>query len=133
MKQLLVMAMLTLSVAFGACSHGLPKGIMSEQQMVDFLSEAYLIEGFYAIETGYHYESLGEEIVSAYQQLLARQGLTQEQFEQSVSYYMHHADRYEDIHRQVVERLDAALPDEAKHQSEPVSLPIRPLSADRQP
>lgn len=97
-----------------SCNGGMPKEVMTEQQMVDFLSEAYLIEGFYAIETGYRYESLSDEIIASYQRLLSEQGLTQEQFEKSMDYYMHHSDRYEAIHQQVVERLDGMVPAESK-------------------
>ena len=105
---------------------------MTEQQMVDFLSEAYLIEGFYAIETGYHYESLSDEIIASYQRLLSEQGLTQEQFEKSMDYYMHHSDRYDAIHQQVVERLDAAMPEEVeKSQHEKKILPQKLLSPEK--
>ena len=121
-----------IALSFLSCSGGQPKELMTEQQMVDFLSEAYLIEGFYAIETGYHYESLSDEIIASYQRLLSEQGLTQEQFEKSMDYYMHHSDRYDAIHQQVVERLDAAMPEEVeKSQHEKKILPQKLLSPEK--
>lgn len=98
-------------MAFAACNRG---SVVSEDQMVDFLTEAYLIEGFYAIETGNHSETVTDEARAAYADLLERHGMSKADFERSVEYYMHHAERYEAIHQRVIERLDAqaAMPDD---------------------
>ena len=41
-------ALCMLALAVAGCSHSsVPDGVMSESQMVDFLEQAYLLEGFY--------------------------------------------------------------------------------------
>lgn len=134
MKHRYLVLTLVTTFSFFSCKSGLPEGVMNEQQMVDFLSEAYLIEGFYAIETGYHYESLSEGIIASYQELLARHGLTQTQFEESKDYYMHHPERYEVIHRQVVERLDGMNPegdDTGNIEPSVITQKIRPIPSTK--
>ena len=44
--------------------------------VVDFLTEACLIEGYCAIETRYNFDSLTPEMVYAYDEILAEQGIT---------------------------------------------------------
>ncbi|MBQ0015609.1 MAG: DUF4296 domain-containing protein [Bacteroidales bacterium] len=86
---------------------GRPADLLSEQQMVDFLTEAYLIEGFYGIETGYHYDELTPEIIGSYEELLDRKGISRDRFERSVKYYMSkQPEQYKHIHDMVVEQLE---------------------------
>ncbi|MBQ9546142.1 MAG: DUF4296 domain-containing protein [Bacteroidales bacterium] len=110
-KIFIIACLLTLATA---CDR-LPFGVMSKEQMVDFLSEAYLIESFYAIETNHNYDKLKPEIVNSYRELLKRQGLTERQFERSINYYMRHPEEYKEIHQQVVDRLDSQVPEKAEH------------------
>ena len=111
MKRIILPVILSVAVACGLTScresvTSLPDGVMDEEQMVDFLSEAYLLEGFYAIETGNHPSLVSDEVSAAYQELLDAHGLTEEQFEKSMTYYSEHLDQYDKIHQQVIERLD---------------------------
>lgn len=101
-----------------SCGDRLPMGVMDEEQMVNFLSEAYLIEGFYAIETNHDYDKLTPEIVNSYHELLERQGISQRQFERSMKYYLRHPELYKPIHQRVVDRLDAQMPEKATPQND---------------
>lgn len=74
--------------------------------MVEFLCEAYLLEGFYAVETGYHYELMKPEIAQSYQDLFDKYHLSQEDFDRSMHYYSKHPKVYDEIHAEVVRRLD---------------------------
>lgn len=90
-----------------AChSDRLPDGILDHQQMVDFLTDAYLIEGYCAIETRYNFDSLTPEMLYAYDEILAEQGITREQVEASLVYYAEHPDKYLSIHEDVAEALN---------------------------
>ena len=97
-------------VVFVGCRHEQrPDDVMDERQMVEFLKDAYLLEGFYAVETNFNYDSLHPQMVASYDSLLARHNLTREDFERSVEYYTHHTHEYELIHQQVVDYLDSTI------------------------
>ncbi len=102
------------ALLLAACHHeGLPQGVIDEARMTDFLTEAYQLEGFYAVETQYRYDSLPDAVVQRYDSLLEAQDLSREQVEQSLDYYSQHLDAYQRIHDSVVVRLEArraALP-----------------------
>ena len=85
-----------------ACkSDNLPEGILDQQQMVDFLHEAYLLEGYCAIETRYNFDSLTPEMIYAYDDIFAAQGITRDQVEASLAYYVNHPEEYSAIHEAV--------------------------------
>ena len=97
----------------------IPDGILDHQQMVDFLTDAYLIEGYCAIETRYNFDSLTPEMLYAYDEILAEQGITREQVEASLVYYSNHPDKYLTIHEDV-----AAALQEERDQEESESVPV---------
>lgn len=106
MKKKLLLLTLPL-LAFCACHHeGLPAGVMTEAQMVDFLTDAYRLEGFYAVETQYRYDVLTEQTLASYDSILKEHGLSREQVERSFDYYSRHLDTYGAIHDSVVARLE---------------------------
>lgn len=91
-----------------ACSsNSRPEGILDQQQMTDFLREAYLLEGYCAIETRYIFDSLTPEMIYAYDDILAEQGITREQVEASLAYYANHPEEYTAIHEAVAAELEA--------------------------
>lgn len=103
-------ALLALSALPVACRNkGVPPGVMDARTMTEFLKEAYMLEGFYAIETEFRYDSLHAEMVASYDSLLARYGLTRGDFELSIDYYSRHPREYDLIHRKVVASLDSAI------------------------
>lgn len=104
-KQLLTLA--TAALLATACHHNnMPDGVMDSQQMVDFLSEAYLLEGDYAIESQFQYQSNSTTAMQAYDSLLSVQGLTQVEVEKSLEYYSYHLEEYKAIMDSVVARLE---------------------------
>ena len=91
-----------------AChSDKLPNGILDQQQMTSFLREAYLLEGYCAIETRYNFDSLTPNMIYAYDDILAAQGITREQVEASLAYYARHPEEYKAIHEAVAAELEA--------------------------
>lgn len=102
MKKILSPITLCLVLMLAACNNDrLPKDVLDHQQMVDFLCESYLLEGYCAIETRYNFDSLTPEMIYAYDDILAEQGITREQVEASLEYYSRHPEKYKAIHEEV--------------------------------
>ncbi len=108
LKYCTLSAVLLLSIGLSACSHKVstPGDVLSEVDMADFLQQAYLLEGFYAIETGYQYDTLHPEMLASYDSLLASFDITRDDFERSVAWYSKHPDIYERVHDSVLARID---------------------------
>lgn len=99
---------LPLILLFVACRHeSLPTNVLPQERMVDFLTEAYLLEGYYAIESQYRYDIVSSEVLQRYDSILDAQGLTREEVERSINYYLQHVDAYQAIHDSVLVRLEA--------------------------
>ncbi len=102
-KILLALALLAILTVTGC--HRRPHDVLGEKQMVALLTDAYQLEGFYAVEHGIM--TVGNPAVLAtYDELFAKHNTTREQFDKSLEYYMRHANKYEAIHKQVVANLD---------------------------
>lgn len=90
-----------------ACNNNqLPADLLPADKMVDFLSEAYLLEGFYAVETEYRYDAMTPEVARAYDDILAKHGVSIEAVEHSFEYYSKHPDQYLPIQDSVIARLE---------------------------
>lgn len=86
-----------------------PKGLIEEAQMTELLTDAYQLEGFYAVERGMDSVITDAVIVATYDSIFAKHGVTRQQFDESMAYYMRHSDKFEVIHKRVVERLDERI------------------------
>ena len=116
-------AVLLLCLASVGCSQKrVPSDVMDEPTMAAFLKEAYLLEGFYAIETGFQYDTLHPQMVASYDSLLTSFGITRDDFERSVGWYIRHPELYERIHDSVLARLDRDLA--AQNTPEPTSAQV---------
>lgn len=105
MKKIIVLLLPLLLLA--ACRHEeRPADVMSHEQMVAFLTDAYLLEGFYAVETQYRYDALSPEVLHSYDSILAVHNLTRDAVERSLDYYTNHLDEYQSIHEEVVTLLE---------------------------
>lgn len=100
-KFLLSLAALLLLAACG--SKKLPEGVIDRDRMVPLLVDVYLTEAYYGVETSYsyNYDSLSPEMVRAYEDLLAKHGITADELETSLDYYAHHPEQYNAIHHEV--------------------------------
>ena len=88
--------LLAVVALLASCRNGeRPADVVDAPQMVDFLSDAYLLEGFYAVETQYRYDALPAEVLRAYDDILAKHHLTREQVEHSFAYYSEHPELYD--------------------------------------
>ena len=95
MKKLpiILAALLTLS----ACrTQGLPEGILDSDQMVAFLSDAYRLEAYNLVM--YRGNSdISPEVRAVYDDILQRNGITQQEVEASLEYYSNHPVEYKEI------------------------------------
>lgn len=109
LQYVILSMLLACSSLFVGCGDSIPDGIMDEAELTSFLKDAYILEGFYAVETNFRYDSLTPQMIASYDSLLSEYNLTREDFETSISWYVHHPERYERVHKQVVEQLDAEM------------------------
>lgn len=94
-------------VLLAACGgRRMPEGVVGHDRMVPLLVDIYLIEAYYALETNYNYDSLSPEMLRAYDDVLARHGVTAGELEASLAYYSEHPEQYNAIHREVAARLE---------------------------
>lgn len=108
---------LSIACAFCAIFTGckedpIPADVMDEAEMISFLKDAYILEGFYAVETHFQYDTLQADILQSYDSLLTLHKITRDDFERSIKWYTEHTERYERVHKEVVAQLDAELAEE---------------------
>ncbi len=105
MKKIPILVAALLLVA--ACrSEQRPADVLAPQAMAAVLADAYMLEGFYAVETGYRYDSMLPEVLAAYDDILARHHTTREAVELSLEYYSTHPDQYKPVQDSVLALLD---------------------------
>lgn len=94
-------------VLLAACRHdSRPADVLDAPKMVDFLTDAYLLEGFYAVETQYRYDAMSPDVLRAYDDILAKHHVSREQIEHCFDYYSQHPELYATIQDSVMARLD---------------------------
>lgn len=112
MKKLLLPVLL---LVMASChSNPQPADVLDPQTMASLLSEAYMLEGFYAIETEYRYDTMLPEVLAAYDDILARHHTSRQAVERSFTYYAAHPLQYKTIQDSVfaiLNRTGEALPD----------------------
>lgn len=74
--------------------------------MADLLTDIYSLEGYYAVERGTDSLITDSVIVATYDSIFASHSVTPQQFDESLRYYMRHADRFSTIHKRVNETLN---------------------------
>ena len=90
-----------------ACSHKqLPEGVLEADRMVEFLTDAYMLESYNSIESKSDNDTLNLAVRSAYDDMLRRHNLTQKEVETSMAYYGNHPDQYRPILDEVAKRLN---------------------------
>lgn len=107
MKRICILMVAGLMLA--ACrSEQRPADVLAPEAMASLLADAYMLEGFYAVETGYRYDTMLPEVLAAYDDILARHHTTREAVEHSLEYYSTHPDQYKPVQDSVLALLDRA-------------------------
>ncbi len=104
-----VLLALLLSVGCGACGNKQekPKHLLSEQQMVDVLTDAYLIEASLNVKKNSG-EPVGSLETAYYDQLFEHYGITDTILEENMRYYTRYPAVLEGIMDSVAVRLENA-------------------------
>ena len=108
MTRILLPLAIVFLLSASACERK-PKNLIEEAQMTNLLIDAYQLEGFYAVERGLDSVITDTVILATYDSIFTKHGVTRQQFDESMAYYMRHYDKYEAIHKKVVESLDAEI------------------------
>ena len=97
--------LLVIGVLVVACGSK-PKNLIKEDAMVALLTDAYRLEGFYAVEHNIENFDADTSVLATYDALFKAHGVTREDFDVSMEYYMRHYNKYEAIHKRVIANLD---------------------------
>lgn len=101
--------LIALMLLSSACTRK-PKNLIKEDAMVEFLTDAYMLEGFYAVEHQLVDPTTSPDmdpvVLASYDELFEKHSVTKEQFDASMDYYMRHSDKYESIHKKVLEKIE---------------------------
>lgn len=112
MRKIILLLAATVALFASCRGNERPADLVEAPQMVAFLSEAYLLEGFYAVESQYRYDAMMPEVLRAYDDILDKHHLTREQVEHSFAYYAEHPELYEPIQDSVLARIESVIADD---------------------
>lgn len=77
--------------------------------MAALLTDVYRLEGFYAVERSMDSLITDSVIVATYDSVFCSHGVTRQQFDESIAYYMRHTDKYKEIHKRVTGNIDKEI------------------------
>lgn len=106
-----------LAILSGCAGKEVPSDVMDEAKMASLLQDVYLLEGYYAVETGFQYDTLHPEMIASYDTLLSTYGISREYFEHSMEWYSRHPEIFQRVHDTILARFDreiAATPTQAQ-------------------
>ena len=89
-----------------------PPNILDEDRYVALLTDLFLAEGYFAIESGYSYRTMDTALAGCYDTLLALHGVTLGQLDSTATYYIQHRESNQRIYDRVLENLNATVPTE---------------------
>ena len=82
-----------------------PRGVLSNREMRNVLYDLHLADGALQV-AGYHYGH-DQELAAYYKNVLAKHGITQEQFDSSLVWYTDNPQIFNKIYPKVLEHLEA--------------------------
>lgn len=103
-----------------------PDDVLDPETMAAVMADAYLLEGYNAVETEYRFDTLSPRVMQAYDDLLARHGVDREALGRSLAYYTTHPEHYRPIMDSTLARIDRS---EAATAADTLSLP-NPVALD---
>lgn len=105
-NSLLIVALLALTVLFGACE-GVPDGVLDKERMARLMADLHIAE---AVAEA-HPENFPDDSTkrALKQSVYARHGLTTGQVEESYRWYGYHMDKYVEVYDRSIEMLNEDL------------------------
>ena len=100
-----------------------PADVVDTATLVQFLTEAHIIDSYDQTIAIHHRDSLQSQVNQAYDSLYSKYGITPEQYDSSLAYYLRHPQTLESVYVHVVhnlntirdERLRARRSDDSLH------------------
>ena len=119
MKRLALSFLCLFLIGATACRHEQrPDDVLDADAMIDFFTELYVVEGCYAVESQYRFDSPSPEILAACDSIMKKKHLTRERVEKSLDYYALHPEEYESIQKEVAARIDRLIGPDGEHSQE---------------
>ena len=96
-----------LLLATTACHHEQrPVDVLDANAMTAFLTDLYVVEGCYAVESQYRFDTASPEVLAACDDILKKHNVTYERVEKSFDYYSQHPEEFEAIQKSVADRIE---------------------------
>ena len=86
-----------------SCAPSLPDGVLSSKEMEDVLFDFHVAQALYETREFYSTES---DIMALRANVLKKHGLTQQEWDYSISYYCQHADELHKIYINLADRVE---------------------------
>lgn len=124
MKYRIVLLFVAVAMFFCSCHHDekLPEGIMDTSEMIDFMTDVYILEGYFAIENNHNYDTVSPEALRAYDEMLRKHGVNREQADSSLGYYAERPELFAEINDAALRRLEK--------ETKSISVPERPVGVE---
>ena len=101
-----ILLSISLLVSVASCKgEHIPDGVVDTATFADFLTEAYLIEGYNYAVIRTNPDSLGQQLDQAYSFIYSKYNITPAVYDSSMNYYMEHPKLLEEVYARVVRRL----------------------------
>ncbi|MCH4155388.1 MAG: DUF4296 domain-containing protein [Muribaculaceae bacterium] len=111
-----LLAILLLCMVLTACDNT-PSNVLSKSDMVDLMTDVEIGEAMVQTESGiYHNDSLRNVMR---QSVFQKHNVTQEEYDTSLVWYGHHIDKYIEVYKEVVVRLQDRQKDLASQKETP--------------
>lgn len=110
-RYIIVIATIVMISVMGGCKHKSTESApIDEPTMINLLHDAYLIEGYYTVETGYRFDTLHAQMAASYDSLFAQYNISKSDFDTCIAWYVRHYEAYQ----RVVDSVSARLTREAE-------------------
>lgn len=110
LKYTLLTLFLTAATLFAGCNDDkIPDDVIGEEKMTEFMQDAYLLEGYFAVETEHMYDTLHPEMIASYDSLFTSYAISREEFEHSLEWYTRHPAVLQRVHDSILARFDRQL------------------------
>lgn len=106
-SSIFILALVASTLSFCSCkSESKPQEpVMDEASFASFLEEAFLLEGYYSLETHYRFDTLQPQMIASYDTLMAKYGITHDDLDTTIHWYVRHPDIYLRVQESVMARL----------------------------
>lgn len=106
LTRLHLLPLVAIVMLVAACSKT-PRGVLSQEKMASLVADVYRGEAVIEFNSGAYYEDSMKKVIK--QSVLLAHGVTQEEFDSSMSWYGHNIEQYLQVCDRAVEMLEADM------------------------